>query len=107
VATYRDLARQRQRWDPYLVGKIEAENLATMASWTHGLPAEPLVTYLPVHGDPEPRPLRALAPEHPVIALIDRATHPALSAGDLHENEPSPVDDLCAKVVAEKVGGDQ
>jgi hypothetical protein len=85
AATYRDLARQRQRWDPYLVGKFEAENLATMPTWTHGLPVEPEVTFLPVHGDPEPRPLRALSPEHPLIALIDRATQPALATGDLQD----------------------
>jgi hypothetical protein len=107
VATYRDLTRQRQRWDFYLVGKFEAENLATMSTWTQGIPAEPLVTYLPVHGDPEPRSLRAISPTHPLIALIDRITQPALAAGDLHEDGPSPVDELCADGIAEKIGGDQ
>jgi hypothetical protein len=107
LSTYRDLARQRQRWDPYLVGKFEAENLATMSTWTRGLPAEPLVTYLPKVGDPEPRPLRALAPEHPLIALIDRMTQPALATGDLQDDGPSPMDEPGVHVINETMGGNQ
>jgi hypothetical protein len=105
VSTYRDLARQRKRGDPYLVGKFEAENLATMASWTHGLPAEPLVTYLPKHGDPEPRPLRALFPQHPLVALIDRLTQAALVAGDSQRDGPSPMDASLVHVIDETRGG--
>jgi hypothetical protein len=93
VATYRDLARQRQPWDPYLIGRTEATNLTTMSTWTRGIPAEPLVTYLPKHDDPEPRSLRALAPEHPLIALIDRMTQPALAAGDSQDDRPSQTDE--------------
>lgn len=107
VSAYRDLARRPQPWEAYLTGRFEAANMATLSTWTRGLPVEPLVTYLPKDGDPEPRPLRALSPEHPLIALIDRATQPALATGDLHENEPSPVDELCADVIAESIGGDQ
>jgi hypothetical protein len=107
VSTYRDLARRPQPWDPYLIGQFEAANLASMSSWTRGLPGEPLVTYLPKHGDPESRPLRALSPEHPLVALIDRMTQLALSAGDLHGDGPSRVDELHADVIAEKNGGDR
>jgi hypothetical protein len=82
VAMYRDLCRHPEPWAPHLVGIFEATNTATMPTWTHGLPAEPLVTYLPAHGDPEPRPLRALAPQHPLVALVDRLQQPALAAGD-------------------------
>jgi hypothetical protein len=89
LSTYRDLARQRQRWEPYLTGRTEATNLETMPTWTRGIPAEPLVTYLPVHGDPEPRPLRALSPHHPLIALIDKLTQPALPAGAAQDDGPA------------------
>jgi hypothetical protein len=89
LSAYRDLARQGQRWDPYLVDKFEADNLATMSTWTRGVPPEPLVTYLPVHGDPEPRPLRALSPHHPLIALIDKLTQPALPDGAAPDDGPA------------------
>jgi hypothetical protein len=87
VSMYRDLVRQRRRWDPYLMGQTEATNLATMSTWTHGVPIEPEVTYLPKVGDPEPRLLRAISPQHPLIALIDRATQPALAAGDSQDEK--------------------
>jgi hypothetical protein len=105
VSTYRDLARQRQRWEPYLIGKFEAENLATMSTWTRGIPAEPLVTYLPVDGDPEARPLRAISPQHPLIALIDRLTQPALSAGDAQDDGPSPMVESRLHNIDETIGG--
>jgi hypothetical protein len=107
VSTYRDLARQHRRWDPYLVGRTEAANLATLSTWTRGIPAEPLVTYLPKHGDPEPRPLRALAPEHPLIALIDRLTWPALAAGDSQDGGPPTGDEPYINVMKEQMGGNQ
>ena len=93
VSTYRDIARQRQPFDPYLIGRTEATNLASMSTWTHGVPIEPEVTYLPKVGDPEPRPLRAISPQHPLIALIDRATQPALAAGDSQDDGPSQMDE--------------
>jgi hypothetical protein len=89
VSTYRDLAHQRRPWEPHLVGRTEATNLETMSMWTHGVPAEPLVTYLPKYGDPEPRPLRQLSPHHPLIALIDKLTQPALPDGDAHDDGPA------------------
>jgi hypothetical protein len=105
VSAYRDLSRQRQQWEPYLMGRTEATNLATMSTWTHGVPIEPLVNYLPKNGDPEPRPLRALSPQHPLIALIDRLTQPALPAGDLYEDGPFPIDELCVPVINDTMGG--
>jgi hypothetical protein len=107
VSAYRDLARRPQPWDAYLTGRLEAENLAMMSTWTHGIPVEPLVTYLPKDGDPEPRPLRALSPQHPLIALIDRMTQPALAIGDLQDDGLSPVDEPCVNVIAEQVGGNE
>jgi hypothetical protein len=107
VSAYRDLARRPQAWDPYLTGRFEAANLATVSTWTHGVPLEPQVIYRSKDGDPEARPLRAISPQHPLIALIDRMTQPALSAGDLHDDGPSPVDGLCADVIAEQVAGNE
>jgi hypothetical protein len=75
-----------------------------MSTWTHGVPAEPLVTYLPKYGDPEPRPLRALAPHHPLIALIDKMTLPALSAGDAQDDGPAPTDAPHIDVIDETLG---
>jgi hypothetical protein len=105
VSTYRDLARQRQPWDPYLMGRIEATNLASASTWAHGVPVEPLVTYLLKNGDPEPRPLRTLSPHHPLIALIDRLTQPALSAGDAQDDGPASVPEPPPDVVDDEDGG--
>jgi hypothetical protein len=107
VSIYRGLVRQRRRWDPYLMGQTEATNLATMSTWTHGVPIEPEVTYLPKVGDPEPRLLRAISPQHPLIALIDRATQPALAAGDSQHDGPPTVDEPYIDVMKEHMGGNQ
>jgi hypothetical protein len=107
VSTYRDLVRRPQPWDPYLIGRTEAANLATISTWTRGIPAEPLVTYLPVHGDPEPRPLRALSPQHPLIAIIDRMTQPALVTSNFQNDGPSLMDESRVHIIDETRGGNQ
>jgi hypothetical protein len=105
VSTYRDLARHRQRWDPYLIGQTEATNLATMSTWARGVSLEPVVMYLPTDGNPEPRPLRAMGPHHPLVALIDRASQPALAAGDTHDHAQSPEEEPSTRVTNGDVGG--
>jgi hypothetical protein len=82
VTTYGDLARHPQPYDPYLVGQIEATNLATLAYWERGMPLEPEVTYLPRQGNPESRPLRVLQPDHVLVRLLDQAMQPVLPAAD-------------------------
>jgi hypothetical protein len=82
VTTYSDLDRHPQRYEPYLVGRIEATNLITIGRWERGMPLEPAVIYLPRQGTPDSRPLRALQPDHPLVRILDKAVQPALPTAD-------------------------
>jgi hypothetical protein len=79
VATYARLLKTREAFEPYLMGRTESENDAgALAAFGQGQ----LVTYLPRTGGPESVELRALMPDHPLVALLEAQDRKALPSGE-------------------------
>lgn len=78
VTAYTRLLTRHLSYQPYLVGRTEADNdTKALAAYGQGQ----LVTYLPRTGEPEPVELRALMPDHPLVALIEAQEQRALLSG--------------------------
>lgn len=79
VATYVRLLKAREPYEPYLIGRTESENdVRALAAFGQGHQ----VTYLPRSGAPEPIELRALMPDHPLVALMEAQERKALKSGE-------------------------
>lgn len=78
LAAYRTAVREGQTCDRYLVGRQDAQNLATAAVWEKGILPEPDAIFLPRHGEAVVRSLRELMPSHPLIAIRDRTLQTAI-----------------------------
>jgi hypothetical protein len=79
VAAYVTLAKRGATYDPYLIGRTEAEN-SPQNLVEFGLGTA--VTYLPLQGEPEAVELAALLPDHPIAALLAARERKALPEGE-------------------------
>lgn len=79
VAAYVSLAKRGGSFDPYLIGRTEAENSPpNLVEFGMGT----AVTYLPLQGEPDAVELAVLLPDHPIAQLQAARERRALPEGD-------------------------